>query len=187
MKSLFVLLALLLPLAVSAQPAKDLYDAQQAARQHERDVFPAVQLARETAGVLRLFLQVETTLGNTNLPAGSAIDHAVIQMDEYEHELDRRRGILPSDVRKRMGTARAVLEELRLRGPADLTAGRDKWHHEVVHPMARRVAEDAQALNTLIAVYTNMENTLRQIQSTELGVLANAENVPGLPQGTPRP
>jgi hypothetical protein len=187
MKSLFALSFLLMTAGLSAQPAKDLYDAQQAAKQHERDVFPAVQLARETAGVLRLFLQVETTLGNANLPAGSAIDRAVIQMEEYERELDRRRGLLPTDVRKRIGMARAVLEELRLRGPADLTAGRDKWHHEVVHPMARRVAEDAQAINALIATYTNMENNLRQIQSTELGVLANAENVPGLPQGTPRP
>jgi hypothetical protein len=185
MKTLFVLIALLLPLAVSAQPAKDLYDAQQAAKQHERDVLPALQLARETAGVLRLFLQVEMTLGNTNLPGGSAIDHAVIQMDEYEHDLDRRRALLPSDVRKRLGMARAVLQELRLRGPADLTAGRDKWHHEVVHPIARRVSDDAQALNALIAVYTNMESNLRTIQSIELGVLA--ESVPGLPQGTPRP
>jgi hypothetical protein len=187
MKSLLGFLFLLVTAGLSAQPAKDLYDAQQAARQHERDVVPALSLARETAGVLRLFLQIETTLGNTNLPGGSAIDRAVIQMDEYEHDLDRRRAFLPSDVRKRLGMARAVLEELRSRGPVDLTAGRDKWHHEVVHPMARRVSEDAQALNALITVYTNMENNLRQIQSTELGVLANAENVPGLPQGTPRP
>jgi hypothetical protein len=187
MKTLFVLIALLLPLAVSAQPANDLYDAQQAAKQHERDVLPALQLARETAGVLRLFFQVETTLGSTNLPAGSAIDRAVIQMEEYERELDRRRGLLPTDVRKRIGSARAVLVELRLAGPADLTAGRDRWHHEIVHPMARRVAEDAQAMNALIAIYTNMENNLRQIQSIELGVLAYADSAPGLPQGTPRP
>jgi len=187
MKLLFALSFLLMTAGLSAQPAKDLYDAQQAAKQHERDVIPAVQLARETAGVLRLFFQVETTLGSTNLPAGSAIDRAVIQMAEYERELDRRRGLLPSDVRKRIGMARAVLEELRHAGPADLTAGRDKWHHEVVHPMARRVAEDAQAINALIAIYTNMENNLRQIQSAEVGVLAYAESAPGLPQGTPRP
>ncbi len=187
MKSLIALFFLVMAAGMSAQPAKDLFDAQQAAKQHERDVFPALQLARETAGVLRLFLQVETTLGNTNLPAGSAIDHAIIQMEEYERDLDRRRAILPTDVRKRMGTARGILEALRMRGPSDLTAGRDQWHHEVVHPMARRVSEDAQAINALIAVYTNIENGLRQIQTTELGVLANAENVPGLPQGTPHP
>ena len=187
MKTLLVTLATLLPLAAAAQPTRDLYDALQAAKQHERDLAPSVQLARETAGVLRLFLQVEMTLGNTQLPAGSALDRAIGQMDDYTRELEKRRALLPSDIRRSMGVARDMLDRARIPMPADLTVLRDKWHHEVVHPLAKRVSQDAQAINNLLSQYLGIESALRQIQNTQLGVLANAENVPGLPQGTPQP
>lgn len=183
MKMLTVLFAMLLSVAANAQPTKDLFDAQQAARQHERDLVPSLQLARETAGVLRLFEQVETTLGNTQLPAGSALDRALIQIDEYNRELEKRRALLPSDIRRRIGRGREILDHARTPMPSDLTLLRDQWHHEIIHPTAKRVAEDAQALAGLISLYSSIENGLRQLQATQLGVLANSENVAGLPQG----
>lgn len=187
MKTMLIVLLTVLPSTALAQPAKDLFDAQQAARQHERDLLPALQLARETAGVLRLYLGVEGTLGSTQLPAGSALDKAIIQIDDYGRELEKRRAILPTDIRKSVGTARDMLDRARIPMPADLTLLRDKWHHQIVHPTARRVSQDAQQINALISSYTGIENALRQIQTTQLGVLANAENVPGLPQGAPQP
>jgi hypothetical protein len=187
MKTILVLAVLLVPCAALAQPAKDLFDAQQAARQHERDLQPAVQLARETAGVLRLFLQVEGTLGNTQLPAGSALDKAIIQMQDYDRDLARRRALIPQDVRKRMAVGEQMLEHARYLTSADLTLLRDKWHHEFVHQMSRRVAEDAQQIASLIGAYVSIENGLRALQSSQLAVIANSENAAGLPSPTPQP
>ena len=183
--TVFLLFTLMPWTLLSAQPAKDLFDAQQIARQHERDLAPALQLARETAGALRVLLQVERTLGSNQLPAGSALDRAIMQMDDYDRDMQKRQAILPSDIRRRIGIARNLLDQARIPMPSDLTLFRDHWHHDVIHPIARRVAEDAQLINNLIASYTQIENNLRQLQSTDLGVLAGAENVAGLPGGTP--
>jgi hypothetical protein len=182
-----LLVVLMTSTLLHAQPAKDLFDAQQAAKQHERDLQPALGLVRETAGVLRILLEVERTLGNNQLPAGSAVDRAIRLMDEYDRDMQKRQAIFPSDIRRRLGVARNLLDQSRGIMPADLPLLRDRWHHDVIHPIARRVAEDAQAVNTLIATYTLIENNLRQLQSTQLGVLAGAENVPGLPGATPQP
>jgi hypothetical protein len=182
MRSTLTLLVLVLSAAaLHAQPARDLFDAQQAARAHERDLAPALALSRETAGVLRFYLTVERTLGNDELPSGSRIDRALSQMDDFERDLQKRNAILPTDIRRRLSVARKMLEDSRVLMPADLPLFRDHWHHDIVHPAAARVAEEAAQINMLINAYTAIENNIRQLQTTQLAVLSRAESVPGLP------
>ena len=190
MRSTLILLALALVLsatALHAQPARDLYDAQQAARAHERDLAPALALSRETAGVLRLYLTIERTLGNEELPTGSRIDRAVSQFDDFERDLEKRKAILPTDIRRRLSVARKMLEDSRVLMPADMPLFRDHWHHDVVHPAAARVSEEAAQINMLINAYTTIENNIRQLQTTQLALLSRAESVPGLPGEGPKP
>jgi hypothetical protein len=76
---------------------------------------------------------------------------------------------------------------LPMPSPTQLAILLDRWHHEIVHPTARRVSQEAAQINNLVQTYTMIENNIRQLQSTQLLVIAAADNVPGLPQGTPQP
>ncbi len=177
----FLLLCTSMPTVLSAQPAKDLFDAQQAARQHERDLTQGLELAHEAANELRLLLQVEATLGDPEVTPVTALDRAIDQMDHHDRELQRRRANLPTDMHRTIASARDILFQARIAVPTDITQLRDRWHHEVVHPMAKRVFQDTRAINNLLAAYAQIENTLRQAEYGELAALAGTENLPAIP------
>src|SRR5438477_12313344 len=141
MKRIILLLALVTPLAARAQPARDLFDALQATRAHERDLAPALAQARETAGALRALLQAEQKLGDTQYPAASALDRAITILDDYNHDLEKRKVYLPKDVRRTLDEAHAILDEARFPMPSDNTFVRDRLHHQSVHRLSQRVMQ----------------------------------------------
>jgi len=185
MRYLLLLSVIAACLSTSAQPAKDSYDALGAAHQHERDLQPAITQARENAAALRALLRAEQKLGDDSLPAGSALDAAISLIDQYMHELDVRKGYLPRDVRRIVEQMRDVLDQARTPMPSDNTLLIDKVHHQFIHRLSRRVMEEMTQINALITTYAQIEVALRALQTLELQVLSNSENVTGLPQ--PRP
>ena len=98
-----------------------------------------------------------------------------------------RKGYLPRDVRRIVDQMRDVLDQARMPMPSSeaLAVVKDKVHHEFIHRLSRRVMEEATQVNQLIGAYIQIEMALRIVQTLELQVLSNSENVPGLPQ--PRP
>lgn len=185
MKRFLLLLTLLTPLAAHAQPARDLFDAVQMTRAHERDLAPALALARETTAALKTLLVAEFKLGDEQYPAASALDRAISVLDDYDRDLTRRKAYLPRDVRKIMDEARMILDSARAGLPTDNTLLRDKFHHMSVHRLSRRVMEDMAQINQLLFAYNQIENQLRQLQSTGMNILAGSENAGGLPQPKP--
>jgi hypothetical protein len=185
MKKLLLAIAFLTTSPLFAQQARDLFDAIQASRAHERDIIPALAQARETAGALRVLLRAEQKLVDSQLPAGSALDGAISMIDDYNHDLEMRKVFLPKDVRRIVDDARQLLDQSRLPMPADNALIRDQFHHLHVHRLSRRVLEDAAQTNNLLAAYIAIENQIRQLQTAELLTLANSETVPGLPAPAP--
>lgn len=179
MTRLIAAMSFFLATTALAQPARDLIDAQKAVYAHERDLAPALAQAKDAAGALRTLTRVDSTLGNTQLPAGSAIDAAIVILEDYDRETTHRDSSLPMLFRRLLRRARQILEEARTPMPASTAAVREQLHHEVVHPMAAVVLQNAQHLNALAASYRGILMQLDNLQSSSLSVLQDFERAGG--------
>jgi hypothetical protein len=173
-------LALVLFSAVpaSAQQPRDLVDANNLARQQQRDLELALGAVRET----QLALRTLTTVQGTLLGASGTIplDKGVQIIDDYGRDVVHRRSYLPRDVDAIVTRGRRMLDEART-GPApgDLQPLRDRFHHVVVAALERRVLQDAEQLTSLAQAYEQIASQLRTLQSHAIPLASAASNEPG--------
>src|SRR5438445_9052192 len=84
----------LFAISAYAQPARDLTDANAAARQHMRDIEPALNLIRNEADALSKVSEIQRTLAGSPL---NSIDRAYRTIDEFTTMISRRNVGLPHD------------------------------------------------------------------------------------------
>jgi hypothetical protein len=157
--------------SVAAQPARDLTDANAAARQHMRDVEPALNLLRDEADALSKISDIQRTLSGT--PA-SSIDRAYHIADDLTARLGQRGVSLPHEQQVIVMQAYRMLQQAHTVTPDDYPKFRDEFHHQIVHPLQNAVFRDTQQLLALVNAYQQFVNTIRGVETQAFNALSGA-------------
>jgi hypothetical protein len=169
MKNLLVSAAfILVAISAAAQPARDLSDANAAARQHLRDIEPALTLMRNEAEALGKINEIQRALSGPSL---SSVDRAFRLIDDYSGGIGRRGVSLPHDQQIIVMHAQRMIQDARTLAPADYAKFRDDFHHLIQLPMEFAVARDLQQLMSLTNLYTQMTNQLRVIETSSVNAI----------------
>ena len=156
---------------LSAQPAKDILDAQAMARAQERDMQPAIEQMREMGIILGMFANVQRELSNAPQP-NTALDKAIAAIDDYTVDSVRRSAVIDRDMRSVIDRARRMLDAARVGPPLnDVTDIREKLHHNFIHPLQRRSVQMARQIDVILRSYESLSTALRNAQSSILGSL----------------
>jgi hypothetical protein len=176
MKNLFAAVAVtLLAISIYAQPARDLTDANAAARQHMRDIEPALNLMHNEADALSKISEIQRTLSGTPL---SSIDRAFHLIDDYTTMLGRRTVGLPHDQQIIIMSAQRMLQEARTTTPSDYPKFRDDFHHLIVHPLQLAVSRDMRNLTALTSLYLQLVQNLRNVESESINAINGSAGDP---------
>lgn len=176
MKNLLATAAfLLLTVSAYAQPARDLVDANAAARQHARDIEPALSLMRNEADALGKISEIQRALSGTPI---SSIDRAYRMIDDYSASIARRNVGLPHDQQIMVMNAQRMLQEARTTTPTDYAKFRDDFHHLIVHPLQLAVSRDMQQLMSLTNVYAQITNSVRVIETQTINAISGSASDP---------
>jgi hypothetical protein len=168
MKNLLAMTVILFAISAYAQPARDLTDANAAARQHMRDIEPALSLMRNEADALSKISEIQRTLAGG--PIGS-IDRAFHMIDDYTTAISRRTVGLPHDQQIILMTAQRMLQDARTTTPADYAKFRDDFHHVILHPLQLSVSRDMRQLIALTSLYSQLADSLRNIESMGINAI----------------
>jgi hypothetical protein len=164
-----------LAISAYAQPARDLVDANAAARQHGRDIEPALALMRNEADALAKISEIQRALSGTPL---SSIDRAYRLIDDYSASVARRSVGLPHDQQVIVMNAQRMLQEAHTTTPSDYPKFRDDFHHLIVHPLQLAVSRDMQQLMSLTNLYAQITNSLRAIETQTINAINGAASDP---------
>ena len=165
----------LLAITANAQPARDLTDANAAARQHMRDIEPALALMHNEADALSKISEIQRVLSGTSL---NSIDRAFHMIDDYTTLIGRRSVGLPHDQQIILMNAQRMLQEARTTTPSDYAKFRDDFHHVIVHPMQLAVSRDMRNLNSLTSLYLQLVQNLRNVESEGLNAINGSAGDP---------
>lgn len=154
-----------------AQPARDLVDANAAARQHLRDIEPALALMRNESEALMKISEAQRALSG---PPLSSIDRAFRVIDDYSSGIVKRGVGLPRDQQSIVMRAQRMLQDARTVTPGDYPRFRDDFHHLIQLPMEASVARDLQQLLSLTSTYSQLANSLNNIQSMTINAVSAA-------------
>jgi hypothetical protein len=157
-----------LAISAYAQPARDLVDANAAARQHSRDIEPALALMRNEADALSKISEIQRALSGTPL---SSIDRAYHLIDEFSASVARRNVGLPHDQQIIIMNAQRMLQEAHTITPNDYPKFRDDFHHLIVHPLQLAVSHDMQQLMSLTNMYAQITNGLRMLETQTINAI----------------
>lgn len=172
MKNLLAFAAFsLVGLSAVAQPARDLTDANAAARQHMRDVEPALAMMRNEADALMKITEVQRALAGQPVPS---IDRAFRIIDDYSSGFAKRGVALPRDQQAIVMRAQRMLQDAHTVTPNDYILFRDDFHHLIQLPMEVSVARDLQQLLSLTNQYTQLTTSLNSIQSMTINAVSAA-------------
>src|SRR5438445_8508533 len=109
MKNLLAAAAVVLfAISAYAQPARDLTDANAAARQHMRDIEPALAMMRNEADALGKISEIQRTLSGASL---NSIERAFHMIDDYTTLIGRRTVGLPHDQQIILMSAQRMLQD----------------------------------------------------------------------------
>jgi hypothetical protein len=170
MKTLLATALTLLAISASAQPARDLVDANAAARQHMRDLEPALAMMRSEADALAKINEIQRALSG---PPLSSIERAFHIIDDYSGGIGKR-VILPHDQQIIVMHAQRMLQDAHTLTPTDYAKFRDDFHHQIQLPLQFAVARDLQQLMSLTNLYTQIANSLRGIENGTVNALNGA-------------
>jgi hypothetical protein len=159
---------ILLAISVNAQPARDLNDANAAARQHMRDIEPALSLMRNEADALSKISEIQRALSGTPL---SSIDRAFHMIDDYTNQIGRRTVGLPHDQQAILMAAQRMLQDAHTLTPSDYPRFRDDFHHLIVHPLLLSVSRDMRQLIALTSFYSQLTDNLRNLESQGINAI----------------
>lgn len=180
MKTAIALLFALCAFPLAAQPAKDLEDAQAMVHAHERDIAPVIAQLREMTSALDAMARAQRAL--TDAQPATAIDQAIKALDEYNDAANRRGVLLGRDFTAIIAGARRFLDGFRNGAPIpDVTAIREKFHHNYVHPIQRRVAAAAMKANAIAGSYEGLARTMREMANGTFGPMVGATMDPEKP------
>jgi hypothetical protein len=172
MKNLLVTAAFtFVAISAFAQPARDLTDANAAARQHLRDLEPALILARSEADALTKINEIQRALSG---PPLSSIDRAFHLIDDYSNTLGSRGVTLPRDQQTIVMHAQRMLQDAHTRPPDDYARFRDDFHHNIQLPLEFSVVRDLQQLMSLTNLYAQLTNQLRTIENASVNAMNGA-------------
>ncbi len=146
-------------------------DANAAARQHLRDMEPALVLMRSEAEALGKITEVQRALSGSQL---SSIDRAFRVIDDLSNSVARRGLSLPHDQQVIVMFAQRMLQEARTNPPGDYPRFRDDFHHLVVLPMELSVTRDLQQLMSLTNQYAQITNALRGLETQTVNAMNGA-------------
>src|SRR5438128_4377101 len=150
-----------------AQPARDVYDAQQMVRAQERDMQPVLAQMRELATVLGVFANVQQKL--IGAQTRTALDDAIRVFDDYNSDAQARGAPLDREIRTMLTAARKILDDARVGPPlSDVTAIRERLNHNFIHPLQRRAVQTIGQIDTIIGMY---EGTIRGLRGAQAGVI----------------
>jgi hypothetical protein len=166
---------ILLAITTNAQPARDLTDANAAARQHMRDIEPALSLMHNEADALSKISEIQRVLSGTPL---SSIDRAFRMIDDYTTMIGRRTIGLPHDQQIILMSAQRMLQEAHTTTPSDYPKFRDDFHHLIVHPMQLAVSRDMRNLTALTSLYLQLVQNLRNVESEGINALNGSAGDP---------
>jgi hypothetical protein len=161
----------LIAISASAQPARDLVDANSAARQHMRDIEPALAQMRGEAEALARINEIQRALSG---PPLSSIDRAFHIIDDYSRMAEHRDVALPKDQQVIVNRAQRMLQDAHAVTPNDYAKFRDDFHHQIQLSMELSVARDLQQLMSLTNTYTQLTSSLRGIESATVNALNGA-------------
>jgi hypothetical protein len=154
-----------------AQPARDMSDANAAARQHLRDIEPALTLMRNEADALMKISEVQRALSG---PPASSIDRAFHLIDDYSNGIVKRGVALPRDQQGIVMRAQRMLQDAHAATPLDYARFRDDFHHLIQLPMQTSVARDQQQLLSLASLYSQIATSLNALQSATINAVSAA-------------
>jgi len=150
-----------------AQPARDVFDAQQMVRAQDRDMQPVLAQTRELATVLAMFANVQQKLIGGQ--PRTALDDAIRVIDDYNSDARARAAPLDRELRATLASARKMLDDARIGPPlTDVTDIRERLHHNVIHPLQRRAVQVIGQLDTIIGMY---EGTIRGLRGVQTGMI----------------
>jgi hypothetical protein len=161
-------IVILLAISANAQPAHDLTDANAAARQHVRDIEPALTLMRNEADALPKISDVQRALSGMPL---TSIDRAFHIIDDYTNMIVRRTIGLPHDQQVILIAAQRMLQDARTTTPNDYPRFRDDFHHLIVHPLQLSVSRDMRQLMALTTFYSQLTDNLRNLESQGINAI----------------
>ncbi|MDP9360996.1 MAG: hypothetical protein M3P29_06040, partial [Acidobacteriota bacterium] len=165
----------LVAISATAQPARDLVDANAAARQHARDIEPALALMRNEADALSKISEIQSALSGMPL---SSIDRALHLIDDFSESVVKRGLALPHDQQKIIMIAQSMLEDAHRVTPADYPKFRDDFHHLVVHPLQVLVSRDMQHLMSLTNQYERIVGSVRNLETHTINAIYGAASDP---------
>jgi len=171
MKTLLATALTLIAISSYAQPARDLVDANAAARQHIRDLEPALTLMRSEADALAKINEIQRALSG---PPLSSIDRAFHIIDDYSRGMGKRDLALPHDQQIIVIHAQRMLQDAHTVTPNDYARFRDDFHHLIQLPMQLSVAHDLQQLMSLTNIYTQLTNSLRGLETGAVNAINGA-------------
>jgi hypothetical protein len=177
MKRMFMLALALAAVPLVAQPVRDLYDGLAAVRQQQRDLEPAIALAKETQLALKTLTTIQLSL--VGATGSMPLDKAVQIIDAYLKDLTDRRSYLPRDVMIVINDSRKLFDNARINAPSDLQPLRDRFHHRFVAVLERRVLQDADQLTQIGQGYERMVAQMRGLQSIAISLASEASREPG--------
>jgi hypothetical protein len=161
----------LVAISAIAQPARDLFDANAAARQHMRDIEPAMNMMRSEAEALGKINEIQRALSG---PPLSSIDRAFRLIDDYSSAIGKRGVSLPKDQQNIVMRAQRMIQDAHTVTPDDYPKFRDDFHHLIQLPMEFSVARDLQQLMSLTNLYTQITNQLRTIETASVNTMNGA-------------
>ena len=165
----------LFAIAAYAQPARDLTDANAAARQHMRDIEPALTLMRNEADALSKISEIQRSLAGTPL---TSIDTAFRTIDTYTTLMGRRTVGLPHDQQIIMMAAQRMLQDAHTTTPSDYAKFRDDFHHLILHPLQLSVSRDMRQLIALTNLYSQLADSLRNVESLSINAINGSASDP---------
>ena len=176
--SLSLLATAILAIPAMAQPARDIYDAQQMVRSQERDMQPVLAQVRELGTVLGMFANVQQKLIGSQ--PRTALDDAIRVIDDYMQDAQARGAPLDRELRSMLTTARKMLDDARIGPPlSDVTSLRERLHHNYIHPLQRRALQTTGQIDTIIGMYEGTIRGLRAVQAGMTTSVAAASPDPG--------
>jgi len=169
MKNLLAVAAFtLIAISTYAQPARDLVDANAAARQHARDLEPALAMMRSETDALSKLTEIQRALSG---PALSSIDRAYRLIDDFSSALSKRNVALPHDQQIIVMNAQRMIQEAHTTTPGDYPKFRDDYHHQILLPMQLSVTRDMQQLMSLTNLYAQITNQMRIVETSAMNAL----------------
>lgn len=167
--------------AASAQPVRDINDAQEAVRAHIRDMQPLVEQMREVPFLLKMFADVQRDLAEESQPF-MALDRSLRDLDDYESGATRRQAVLDKEARSYVQRTRTLLESARNGAPyGTLTDLREKIHHNAIHPIERRIIATNRQIDIIIRGYESIAMQFRLLETANYGGLERLSMDPEKP------